>query len=289
MGTLQPAPLRLGEGIAGGLGGKKERTGVFGPVRRALRGRTQRAATAEGLCGVRGNTVIRQAISCDICGTEKKQTNHWFVAYDQGGELRISGWNSRNRLRPGSKHLCGQTCLHKLVDDFMDRSITARLALNHVVEVVEEVEVEEVAVAEPRPELRAESKPEPKVESRPAPARVAEPRAKLAARAAQPPAPAILPVDTSLLMQEELDEFESSARLLTPPESVLPKQPAARPAAVELVAVQGRARVEEPVAVIDEAPRFASRNWRAEAWEREREREQRAVHAHREVARRHTN
>ena len=63
--------------------------------------------------------MIRQAISCDICGTEKKQTNHWFVAYDQGGELRVSGWNTRNRLRPGSKHLCGQTCLHKLVDEFM--------------------------------------------------------------------------------------------------------------------------------------------------------------------------
>ena len=73
-----------------------------------------------------GETVIRQAISCDICGTEKKQTNHWFVAYDQGGELRVSGWNSRNRLRPGSKHLCGQTCLHKLVDDFMARALTVR-------------------------------------------------------------------------------------------------------------------------------------------------------------------
>jgi hypothetical protein len=70
--------------------------------------------------------VIRQAISCDICGTEKKQTNHWFVAYDQGGELRVSGWNSRNRLRPGSKHLCGQTCLHKLVDEFMARALASR-------------------------------------------------------------------------------------------------------------------------------------------------------------------
>ena len=72
--------------------------------------------------------MIRQAISCDICGTEKKQTNHWFVAYDQGGELRVSGWNSRNRLRPGSKHLCGQTCLHKLVDEFMARALTAKCA-----------------------------------------------------------------------------------------------------------------------------------------------------------------
>ncbi len=74
-----------------------------------------------------GDAVIRQAISCDICGTEKKQTNHWFVAYDQGGELRVSGWNSRNRLRPGSKHLCGQTCLHKLVDDFMAQALSTRV------------------------------------------------------------------------------------------------------------------------------------------------------------------
>jgi hypothetical protein len=70
--------------------------------------------------------VIRQAISCDICGTEKGQTNHWFVACEQGGELRISDWKSRNRSKPGAKHLCGQTCLHKLADDFMARSIAVR-------------------------------------------------------------------------------------------------------------------------------------------------------------------
>jgi len=74
-----------------------------------------------------GNSVIRQAISCDICGAEKKQTNHWFVGYEQAGELRVSGWNSRLKLRPGTKHLCGQTCLHKLVDEFMARAIAARV------------------------------------------------------------------------------------------------------------------------------------------------------------------
>ena len=56
----------------------------------------------------------------------KRQTNHWFVAYEQGGELRLSGWQSRNRLRPGTKHLCGQTCLHKLVDEFMAKAIASR-------------------------------------------------------------------------------------------------------------------------------------------------------------------
>jgi len=41
----------------------------------------------------------------------------------------VSGWSSRNRLRPGSKHLCGQTCLHKLVDDFMAKALAVRLPM----------------------------------------------------------------------------------------------------------------------------------------------------------------
>jgi hypothetical protein len=67
--------------------------------------------------------VIRLAISCDICGAEKKQANHWFVAYELAGELRISGWKSRHCKRAGSRHLCGQACLHKLVDEFMAQTI----------------------------------------------------------------------------------------------------------------------------------------------------------------------
>jgi hypothetical protein len=68
---------------------------------------------------VKGITVIRQAISCDICGTEKRQTNHWFVAYEQSGELRVGGWNSPCLSCSGTKHLCGETCLHKLISKFM--------------------------------------------------------------------------------------------------------------------------------------------------------------------------
>ncbi len=70
--------------------------------------------------------MIRQAISCDICGAEKKQTNHWFVAYTHAGELRVSGWGAQGKIRAGSKHLCGQTCLHKLVDEFIAGGATNR-------------------------------------------------------------------------------------------------------------------------------------------------------------------
>ena len=173
-----------------------------------------------------GNAVIRQAISCDICASEKKQTNHWFVAYESGGELRVSGWNSRNRLRPGSKHLCGQTCLHKLVDDFMARALAVRAPAV----AAEEAEVQQQAVAS----------------------------------------------DTSLTAGTAYVEVESSARLLTPAPAILPNRPPFRPQA-ELVAMPGRPQFENAAPQPDEPPRFASRNWRAEAWDREREREMRAV------------
>jgi hypothetical protein len=191
--------------------------------------------------------VIRQAISCDICGTEKKQTNHWFVAYDQGGELRVSGWNSRNRLRPGSKHLCGQTCLHKLVDDFMARALTARVPLAVQNDVEDEVMEQSVGT------------------------------------------------DTSLTSGAAFTETESSARLITTPTPVAPAMPmpAAAPIAparpllhmpMELVAVPPRPRIEEVTVSAGEPPRYASRNWRAAAWERERERELRAGEHHPGIA-----
>lgn len=69
--------------------------------------------------------MIRQAISCDICGTEMLNANHWFVAREKGTELRIGAWDGKNRLRGATRHLCGQKCLHKLVDAFMARALNA--------------------------------------------------------------------------------------------------------------------------------------------------------------------
>lgn len=177
--------------------------------------------------------MIRQAISCDICGTEKKQTNHWFVAWEQGGELRVSGWNSRNRLRAGSMHLCGQACLHKLADEFMARVIAGKAASNLSAEVAEE-------------------------------------------------APAQAPSDTSLTAAPAQVEFESSARLVAsaPAEPragsvVIVSQPVPRPVAGP-IAISERPQQEPLPPIPDEPPRFTSRSWRAEAWERERERTQHA-------------
>jgi hypothetical protein len=160
--------------------------------------------------------MIRQAISCDICGAEKKQTNHWFVAYSQAGELRVSGWGTQGKIRAGSKHLCGQTCLHKLVDEFIAGGATNR---TH------------------------------------APALDAEPMAG---------------ADTSLT---------SSAAYKKPVSSPTGIPAAAMAPAVIAIAPTRIAQEPRPAAAaatVEEAPNYSSRRWRAEAWERERERERRS-------------
>lgn len=164
--------------------------------------------------------MIRQAISCDICGTEKKQTNHWFVACEVGGELRISGWNARNRLRAGAKHLCGQTCLHKLADDFMARAVRAQ-----------------------HPAVLDEAEAGPSA------------------------------TDASLTSKTAGAEFESSARLLSFAEASALRSSSRPPNGLPDPFAGKHGDAPSPP---EEPPHFASRAWRAEAWERERERERAA-------------
>jgi hypothetical protein len=180
--------------------------------------------------------MIRQAISCDICAAEKRQTNHWFVAYEQGGELRVSGWTSRHRLRPDSKHLCGQTCLHKLVDEFMAKSIAVRAQRRG-----------EAVEAEAEPAVLDDT--------------------SLTAPAAQ--------VAAATRVAAEAAEVESSARLITTPAPAPPK-PAYRPLP-EIVTMPSRPLPQIPPPLPADTLRYASRRWHAEAWERERERELRAI------------
>jgi hypothetical protein len=181
--------------------------------------------------------LIRLAISCDICGAEKKQTNHWFVAYEQAGELRISGWNSRHCKRTGARHLCGQTCLHKLVDEFMAQAIEG----DRAVIAAEQAAAEAMGAAEAM-----------SIETR-----------------AVPVAPAVAHVDASLTSRAAYeDEYGSSARLIPTPAPVSDMRSAAETPAIP----QRIARVA-PVPQAEEAPKYVSHQWRSAAWERERARE----------------
>lgn len=205
--------------------------------------------------------MIRQAISCDVCGTEKKQTNHWFVVREHAGELNLSGWGSRNRSRAGSKHLCGQTCLHKLVDEFMARTISVRLQPAGM-----EVAAVKPAAAEP---VRTQA---------PGTAAVRSGLDRSLTSAAAVPRP-----------------FDSPPQACARPLPLLAKRPptslgaglTAGPVAVPItvpIAVSAPIQMEPPLAPLaDEPPVYSRCTWRAEAWEREREREQRGAERLHEV------
>ncbi len=92
--------------------------------------------------------------------------------------------------------------------------------------------------------------------------------------------------DTSLTSSAAYAEPESSARLLTSP--ALPP-PTHRPQP-DVVTMPLRPQPEPPAPAPAEPPRYTSRNWRAEAWERERERELRAIENRPDIsARRRSN
>ncbi len=169
--------------------------------------------------------MIRQAISCDICGAEKKQTNHWFVAYAHAGEMRVSGWKANGRMHAGAKHLCGQTCLHKLLDEFIAGTVSNRApAAADAAEAVQPAAVMDASLT-----------------SRAAPAATPSPAARTA---------------TASAPLRSLQVVPAAVIAIAPSRAVDPSAAPASP--------------------FDDPPSYPSRRWRAEAWERERERERRS-------------
>ena len=105
--------------------------------------------------------MIRQTINCDICAAEKQATSYWFVAYEQGGEITLRGWEAPRSSRKHAKHLCGQKCVQRMMSNFtaavmanghgeVGREMVAEAAepVSHAVQVLKEMqEQEEAAVA----------------------------------------------------------------------------------------------------------------------------------------------
>jgi hypothetical protein len=58
--------------------------------------------------------------TCDGCGAQKKEANHWFFATSVGGIFRLSAWNSSGIEDSGDEsHYCGEKCVLKAVSEFL--------------------------------------------------------------------------------------------------------------------------------------------------------------------------
>ena len=86
----------------------------------------------------RSNSVTwTETFNCDICGKQKGSTDHWWLAWTepysphpQAPErhlFKIYPWENMLAHDATVKHLCGQACLQKLVD----RWLNAELGLGH--------------------------------------------------------------------------------------------------------------------------------------------------------------
>lgn len=72
---------------------------------------------------------IDQQITCDLCGAEKRETNHWLVAVETApasdyltpaiGFAPIA-FIPENRDDAEIKHICGQACAHTLLSQWLD-------------------------------------------------------------------------------------------------------------------------------------------------------------------------
>jgi hypothetical protein len=69
--------------------------------------------------------MIEKSYKCDVCGVEKKVANHWFIAEMTNVGIHFHTWEwavrecqlDEERVR----HLCGQACAHKMLDEFLGK------------------------------------------------------------------------------------------------------------------------------------------------------------------------
>ena len=64
-------------------------------------------------------------IACDVCGSIKKDANHWYYAElrprdDESFQIWHWDWPAEDRERKGIIHLCGQACATKKMSEWME-------------------------------------------------------------------------------------------------------------------------------------------------------------------------
>ena len=70
--------------------------------------------------------MIASSVTCDVCGRQKQETNHWFLCFTMKGALGITfgAYNDRD-LVPARRGLniqdiCGEACAHTRLSQFLD-------------------------------------------------------------------------------------------------------------------------------------------------------------------------
>lgn len=60
----------------------------------------------------------KKTYTCDVCGAERHEANHWFGIGQAGDILHISPFITG---RSACWHVCGEACVMKKVSEFLDK------------------------------------------------------------------------------------------------------------------------------------------------------------------------
>lgn len=83
-----------------------------------------------------------ETFNCDVCGKQKSSTDHWWLAWTElysphpeateRHMFKIYPWENMLAHDANAKHLCGQACLQKLVDRWLNAEMGMGHASPHV-------------------------------------------------------------------------------------------------------------------------------------------------------------
>ena len=54
---------------------------------------------------------------CDVCGMQKKDTNHWWLLFIHADSIGLFKWEAQSK--EDALHLCSESCAVKKISEFM--------------------------------------------------------------------------------------------------------------------------------------------------------------------------
>ena len=62
-----------------------------------------------------------EGYTCDVCGVQRGESNHWFMSRYGEGYFRIEEWNAQSAKLPTCKHICGSQCATKCLNQTLEQ------------------------------------------------------------------------------------------------------------------------------------------------------------------------
>jgi hypothetical protein len=63
----------------------------------------------------------KEIVTCDGCGAERKEANHWWSIAIKGYTLGVTPFTNSDILDGKRYDFCGEACVHKFIGEFLSK------------------------------------------------------------------------------------------------------------------------------------------------------------------------